>query len=311
MSGKKKAQKMSLSDFLADDSTSTTGGSWADDVVELPTAPASRESRNESRGYHDEDRGFFERSERRNSDKGFGGPRGFGGRRGSVERHERRGFEQRERQFTPRAPVELPTKPPYTAHIASLSFDATEDDLAGLFADLKIVSIRLLRDRQTERPKGFGYVEFEDLDSLKKALEFSGESIHGRSIRISVAEPPRETDRVRQPDRTDVDSWRRKEPLEFSEAPRREYGSRGGFGGRGGFNRGDRFGGDRQAERPRLNLKPRSTDNTDSAANAPAKTPKSDPFGGARPVDTDKVLKDIEKKLEATHVSPKNPEEQP
>jgi translation initiation factor 4B len=58
-------------------------------------------------------------------------------------------------------------------------------------------------------------------------------------------------------------------------------------------------------------LKPRSTDNTDSAVNAPAKTPKSDPFGGARPVDTDKVLKDIEKKLEATHVSPKNPEEQP
>lgn len=55
-----------------------------------------------------------------------------------VERQERRGFEQRERQFTPRAPTELPTKPPYTAHVASLSFDATEDDLAGLFADLKV-----------------------------------------------------------------------------------------------------------------------------------------------------------------------------
>jgi translation initiation factor 4B len=42
MSGKKKAQKMSLSDFLANDNTTASSGSWADDVVDLPTAPACK-----------------------------------------------------------------------------------------------------------------------------------------------------------------------------------------------------------------------------------------------------------------------------
>jgi translation initiation factor 4B len=304
MSGKKKAQKMSLSDFLANDNTTASSGSWADDVVDLPTAPASRESRFDSRG-PDEDREY--RNERRNSDRGDrggfggqGGDRGFGGR----DRYERRGFEPRERSFAPRAPVELPTEPPFTAHIASLSFDANEDDLANLFSNLKVANIRLLRDRNTERSKGFAYVEFEDLDSLKGALELSGESIYGRAIRISVAEPPREGERVRQPDRTDVDSWRRKGPIDLPDPPRREFGGRGGFSGRGGF-RNDRFGGnqDRPAERPRLNLKPRSVENATDSASTPSKANKPDPFGGAKPVDTDKALKDLEKKLESTSVS--------
>lgn len=49
----------------------------------------------------------------------------------------------------------------------------------------------------------------------------------------------RDGERVRQPDRTDVDSWRRTGPIDLPEAPRREFreGGRGGFGGRGG--RGD------------------------------------------------------------------------
>ncbi|KAG1445683.1 hypothetical protein G6F56_009828 [Rhizopus delemar] len=284
---------MSLSDFLANDSAAASG-SWADDVVDLPTAPASRgEGRFESRG-QDEDRGY--RGERRNSDRE---DRGYGGRGGSG------GYESRERSFTPRGPVELPTEPPFTVHVASLSFDAIEDDLASLFNGLKIANIRLLRDRQTERSKGFAYVEFDDLESLKGALDLSGESIHGRSIRISVAEPPRDSERVRQPDRTDVDTWRRKGPIDLPEPPRREFGSRGGFGGRSGF-RNDRFGGnqDRPSERPRLNLKPRSVDHpSENVASPTPKANRPDPFGGAKPVDTNKALKDLENKFGETSIN--------
>lgn len=254
----------------------------------------------------------------RGGDRGFGGDRSygggdrsFGGDRGNdrYERNdrggERGGFEQRERSFAPRAPVDLPTQPPYTAHVANLSFDATDDDLTDLFNNLKISKIRLVKDRETERSKGFGYVEFEDLDSLKGALELSGESVQGRNIRVNIAEPPRDGERVRQPDRTDVDSWRRTGPIDLPEAPRREFreGGRGGFGGRGGrgdssWGHSDRdsFGSrDRPSERPRLNLKPRTVDA--AASSAPKSTSsKPDPFGGAKPVDTDKALHDLEKK---------------
>lgn len=40
-----------------------------------------------------------------------------------------------------------------------------------------------------DKPKGFGYVEFDSLDSLKKALERNQQSLCGRNVRVSVAEP--------------------------------------------------------------------------------------------------------------------------
>lgn len=46
-----------------------------------------------------------------------------------------------------------------------------------------------MKDRIDSRPKGFGYVEFADLDSLKKALSLADGQLAGRSIRVSVAEP--------------------------------------------------------------------------------------------------------------------------
>lgn len=55
-----------------------------------------------------------------------------------------------------------------------------------LYIDLKISNIRLIR--QDDKPKGFGYIEFEDRTSLEDALKFNSESVRGRQIRIDVAE---------------------------------------------------------------------------------------------------------------------------
>lgn len=53
----------------------------------------------------------------------------------------------------------------------------------------EVTSIRLIEDRETKRPKGFGYAEFADVDSLKKALELDGMSFRGRSVKVKIAEP--------------------------------------------------------------------------------------------------------------------------
>ncbi|KAI9028984.1 hypothetical protein CLU79DRAFT_696544, partial [Phycomyces nitens] len=221
--------------------------------------------------------------------------------------------------FTPRAPVELPTVPPFTAHIANLSFEAGEDDLSDFFGKLKISNIRILRDRD-ERSKGFGYVEFEDLDSLKGALELSGESLQNRSIRVNIAEPRKCQEEYRRgPDRTDVSTWRRTGPVESRDPPRREFGNREGRGaphersergfperrtdtswggGSSGFARNnDRAGGrsDAPAERPRLQLKPRTVETSGKTDGSHASS-KPSPFGAAKPVNTDSVLKRIEEK---------------
>lgn len=57
------------------------------------------------------------------------------------------------------------------------------------FDGCSVVSVRIIEDREMQRPKGFGYVEFTDLDGLKKALDLDGESFQGRMIKIKIADP--------------------------------------------------------------------------------------------------------------------------
>jgi translation initiation factor 4B len=89
-----------------------------------------------------------------------------------------------DRGFATREELPLPSKPPYTAHLGNLSFDATAEDVGDFFGNVRIVE-----DKMDRKPKGFGYVEFGSVDGLKKALALSGTQFQGRNIRVSVAEP--------------------------------------------------------------------------------------------------------------------------
>lgn len=61
--------------------------------------------------------------------------------------------------------------------------------MTGFFDGCDVVSVRIIEDREMMRPKGFGYVEFGNVEGLKKALELDGESFDGRMIKIKVADP--------------------------------------------------------------------------------------------------------------------------
>ncbi|KAJ6570289.1 hypothetical protein DFH09DRAFT_1033507 [Mycena vulgaris] len=153
----KKAKKISLNEFLGD------SGSWADEMDSLPNAPAVRTDEELARG----------------NDR-------YGRRDDFLStRPDRMG------QGPPREDLPLPTQPPYTAFIGNLSFDLTEQELEEFFGSSKTKTIKIIKDRE-EKPKGFGYIEFQDLDSLKEALAKSGSNFSGRTIRVSVAEPPKE-----------------------------------------------------------------------------------------------------------------------
>lgn len=89
----------------------------------------------------------------------------------------------------PREELPLPNKPPYTAHLGNLSFDATEVSVGDFFVACAVKNVRIVEDMIERKPKGFGYAEFETLDGLKKALELNSTQFQGRNIRISVADP--------------------------------------------------------------------------------------------------------------------------
>ncbi|TKC42836.1 hypothetical protein EI555_010367, partial [Monodon monoceros] len=78
----------------------------------------------------------------------------------------------------------LPKSPPYPAFLGNLPCDMIEDSIKGFF---RIPS---------ERLKGFGNAEFEDLDSLLNAPSLSEESLGNRRIRVDVADQAQDKDRM-------------------------------------------------------------------------------------------------------------------
>ena len=75
-----------------------------------------------------------------------------------------------------------------TIYVGNLPFRASETEVRELFAQHGTVqSVRLITDRQTGRPRGFGFVEMdqEEADAAIKAID--GTEFGGRSLRVNEA----------------------------------------------------------------------------------------------------------------------------
>lgn len=79
----------------------------------------------------------------------------------------------------------------YKLFVGGLPFSTTDDELQQLFAQHgTVVSAVVVKDRDTGRSKGFGFVEFEN-DEEGKAAEkaLNGSDLGGRSITVNEARP--------------------------------------------------------------------------------------------------------------------------
>ncbi|KAK7916394.1 hypothetical protein WMY93_012155 [Mugilogobius chulae] len=154
----------------------------------------------------------------------------------------------------------LPRSPPYTAFLGNLPYDVTEDSIKDFFRGLAISAVRLPREPSNpERLKGFGYAEFDDVESLLRALSLNEENLGNRRIRVDIADQSNDKERDNGPmggrdrgsrmsdmgpDKTDSD-WRARPAADEDDGPpRREdsYGSR------------DRYESDRYRDGPRRDM---------------------------------------------------------
>ena len=71
-------------------------------------------------------------------------------------------------------------------YVGNLSFSATEDEVRALFEEHgEVASVALIMDRETGRPRGFGFVEMENADAAMQALD--GTDFGGRTLRVNEA----------------------------------------------------------------------------------------------------------------------------
>lgn len=97
--------------------------------------------------------------------------------------------------------------------VGSLPYTINDDQLAELFAAAgTVTSAKVIVDRDTNRSKGFGFVEMSSDEEVKAAIDqLNGKEVEGRSIVVNEARP--------------------------QENRNGGGGSHGGGGGGGGFNR--------------------------------------------------------------------------
>ncbi|HTK39427.1 MAG TPA: RNA-binding protein [Patescibacteria group bacterium] len=73
--------------------------------------------------------------------------------------------------------------------VGNLSYNTTEDTLREAFsAHGNVESVAVILDRETQRPRGFAFVEMADADAAKAAVEaLNGKDLDGRQIAVSEA----------------------------------------------------------------------------------------------------------------------------
>ena len=98
-------------------------------------------------------------------------------------------------------------------YVGNMPWSANEEELKALFGQHGTVhSVALINDRETGRPRGFGFIEMDD-DAVPAAIQaLDGHEMDGRALRVNEAQ----------------------------DKPRG-----GGGGGRGGYGGGGGGGGDR------------------------------------------------------------------
>jgi RNA recognition motif-containing protein len=76
-----------------------------------------------------------------------------------------------------------------TIYVGNLSFNATEQDVRSLFERHgKVDSVKLIMDRETGKPRGFGFVDMDQNEAQAAIQALNGHQMNGRPLRVNEAQ---------------------------------------------------------------------------------------------------------------------------
>lgn len=76
-------------------------------------------------------------------------------------------------------------------YVANISFKSSENDLRELFEQHgEVSSVKIITDKETQRSRGFGFVEMPDEAAAKQAMqELNGYNFQGKELMVNEARP--------------------------------------------------------------------------------------------------------------------------
>jgi len=76
-------------------------------------------------------------------------------------------------------------------YVGNLSFDTNDDQLNSIFSPFgSVSSARVIKDKFTDRSRGFGFVEMDNNEEADKAIAaLNGKDVDGRALKVSEAQP--------------------------------------------------------------------------------------------------------------------------
>jgi RNA recognition motif-containing protein len=80
-------------------------------------------------------------------------------------------------------------------YVGNLPMQMTETELKDLFTEAgNVASAKIINDRQTGQPRGFGFVEMETkLEGQKAISMLNGRQVEGRALAVNEARPQART----------------------------------------------------------------------------------------------------------------------
>lgn len=106
----------------------------------------------------------------------------IGGQPSSASSFDQKPFDEQDKQFT--------------VYVGNLPDNTVQGDIDTIFSEVKehISKIRMIRDRETDKFKGFCYVEFSDPKAVETALAYDSAEYCGHLIRVDLAQPKQRRD---------------------------------------------------------------------------------------------------------------------
>ena len=75
-------------------------------------------------------------------------------------------------------------------YVGNLPYKISDSDLQDMFEEFgTVISAKVIKDRETGRSKGFGFVEMIEDDGLTAIDELDGSDIEGRTLKVNKARP--------------------------------------------------------------------------------------------------------------------------